>query len=164
LHLRKAIAVVAAGLTCLTGLPAATTQPKKPVPPKTAPHKTAPHKTAPTGSQKTAAVSAPKKTASARRTSHKPAARATQKTPVHATQKAPARSAWHPGQTAPTPDRYKEIQEALAKKGYLHGEADGVWNQDSADALCRFQQDQNLQANGKLDSLSIIALGLGPKH
>ncbi len=81
-----------------------------------------------------------------------------------ATKKSPARAAWHPGQTAPTPDRYKEIQEALAKKGYLHGEATGVWNADSADALRRFQQDQNLSASGKLDSLSLIALGLGPKY
>lgn len=96
------------------------------------------------------------------------------KTPVHTahtapskrgvTKKSPARTAWHPGQTAPTPDRYKEIQEALAKKGYLHGDATGVWNADSADALRRFQQDQNLSASGKLDSLSLIALGLGPKY
>ena len=83
---------------------------------------------------------------------------------AHPAHKAPARSAWRPGQTAPTPGRYKEIQEALAKKGYLHAEASGVWNQDSAEALRRFQQDQNLQASGKLDSLSIIALGLGPKY
>jgi peptidoglycan hydrolase-like protein with peptidoglycan-binding domain len=94
---------------------------------------------------------AAKTTARARRTQRKPVAR-------------PTRSTWHAGQTAPTPDRYKEIQGALAQKGYLHGEATGVWNQDSADALRRFQQDQNLQASGKLDSLSIIALGLGPKH
>jgi peptidoglycan hydrolase-like protein with peptidoglycan-binding domain len=83
---------------------------------------------------------------------------------VHQTPARPAPAKWRPGQTAPTPDRYKEIQEALAKKGYLHGEASGVWNEDSSDALRRFQQDQNLQASGKLDSLSIIALGLGPKY
>jgi peptidoglycan hydrolase-like protein with peptidoglycan-binding domain len=65
---------------------------------------------------------------------------------------------------APTPDRYKEIQDALAKKGYLHGDATGAWDQESADALRRFQQDQNLQPSGKLNSLSLIALGLGPKH
>jgi peptidoglycan hydrolase-like protein with peptidoglycan-binding domain len=65
---------------------------------------------------------------------------------------------------APTPDRYREIQDALAKKGYLHGEATGAWDQESADALRRFQQDQNLEPSGKLNSLSIIALGLGPKH
>jgi len=92
---------------------------------------------------------------------------AKRKPATHIAKKAPVRSApakWHPGQAAPTPERYKEIQEALAKKGYLHGEASGVWNEDSADALRRFQQDQNLQASGKLDSLSIIALGLGPKY
>jgi peptidoglycan hydrolase-like protein with peptidoglycan-binding domain len=72
--------------------------------------------------------------------------------------------AWRTGQTQPTSERYKELQEALAKKGYLHGEPTGVWDQSSADALRRFQQDQNLQASGKLDSLSIIALGLGPKY
>jgi len=64
----------------------------------------------------------------------------------------------------PTPDRYKEIQEALAKRGYLHEDPNGVWDQTSVDALRRFQHDQNLQASGKLDSLSIIALGLGPKY
>lgn len=82
-----------------------------------------------------------------------------------ASKKSTARAAVRPrGQAVPTPDRYKEIQDALAKKGYLHGDPTGVWDQNSADALRRFQQDQNLQASGKLDSLSIIALGLGPKH
>ena len=74
------------------------------------------------------------------------------------------RSTWRAGQAAPTAERYKQIQEALAKKGYLQGEPTGKWDQDSADALRRFQQDQNLQASGKLDSLSIIALGLGPQR
>jgi murein L,D-transpeptidase YcbB/YkuD len=106
-----------------------------------------------------AATTPPKKKPAYRKTAHKPAAHT-----AHAVKKAPVRSAWHPGQTAPTPERYKEIQEALARKGYLHGEASGVWNPDSEDALRRFQQDQNLQASGKLDSLSIIALGLGPKY
>jgi peptidoglycan hydrolase-like protein with peptidoglycan-binding domain len=64
----------------------------------------------------------------------------------------------------PTPERYKEIQEALAKKGYLRQEPSGAWDEQSADALRRFQQDQNLDPTGKLDSLSIIALGLGPKY
>jgi peptidoglycan hydrolase-like protein with peptidoglycan-binding domain len=71
---------------------------------------------------------------------------------------------WRRGQMQPTPERYKEIQEALAKKGYLHGDPTGVWDQQSADALRRFQQDQNLDPSGKLNSLSIIALGLGPKY
>jgi hypothetical protein len=150
----KLIAVLAAGLTC--SALAATTAPKKKITPrkvsaaskapvhKAAVHKAPVHKAAvhKAGVRKAAANRAP---------AHKSAAGAT-------------RPAWHAGQTEPTPDRYKEIQGALAQKGYLHTEATGVWSQDSVDALRRFQQDQNLQASGKLDSLSIIALGLGPKH
>lgn len=67
-------------------------------------------------------------------------------------------------QQAPTPDRYKEIQQALASKGYFKGEANGQWGADSADALKRFQSDQNLMPDGKINSLSLIALGLGPKR
>ncbi len=67
-------------------------------------------------------------------------------------------------QQAPTADRYKEIQQALAAKGYLHGEPSGQWGAESADALKRFQADQNLMPDGKINSLSLIALGLGPKR
>ena len=67
-------------------------------------------------------------------------------------------------QQAPTPDRYREIQQALISKGYLQGEPTGVWGPDSADALKRFQTDQNLTADGKIGALSLIALGLGPKR
>jgi polyisoprenoid-binding protein YceI len=63
----------------------------------------------------------------------------------------------------PTPDRYREIQGALASKGYLKPEdATGTWNQTSADAMKKFQAEQNLDSNGKINSLSLIALGLGP--
>ena len=74
--------------------------------------------------------------------------------------RAPARAR----QTQPTPERYKEIQQALASKGYLKSEPTGSWNQESSDAMRRFQQDQNINASGKIDSLSLIALGLGPKR
>jgi peptidoglycan hydrolase-like protein with peptidoglycan-binding domain len=67
-------------------------------------------------------------------------------------------------QQAPTTDRYKEIQHALAGKGYLHGEPNGEWGVESTDALKRFQADQNLTPDGKLNSLSLIAMGLGPKR
>ncbi len=137
----KLIAVVAAGLTC--SVLAATTAPKR----KTTPRKASAVSKAPVH----AASKAPHKAAVNKAAAHK--------APVRA-----SRPAWHAGQTEPTPDRYKEIQGALAQKGYLHTEATGVWSQDSVDALRRFQQDQNLQASGKLDSLSIIALGLGPRH
>jgi peptidoglycan hydrolase-like protein with peptidoglycan-binding domain len=61
-------------------------------------------------------------------------------------------------------DRYKEIQRALADRGYFHGEIDGIWGPDSMDAMKHFQTDQHLDADGKLDALSLIGLGLGPKR
>lgn len=80
--------------------------------------------------------------------------------------KGPAqRTTWRNRQLTPTPDRYKQIQEALSAKGYLPAEqANGQWNDASAAALKKFQADQNLEANGKINSLSLIALGLGPKR
>lgn len=77
----------------------------------------------------------------------------------------PAVQSWRTTQRSPTPERYKEIQEALATKGYLEpGSSSGVWDTSSVAALKKFQQDQNLEPSGKLDSLSLIALGLGPKR
>lgn len=66
-------------------------------------------------------------------------------------------------QQQPSPDRYREIQQALIDRGYLRQEATGQWDDNSTNALNRFKQDQNLKVDGKLDSLSLIALGLGPK-
>lgn len=80
------------------------------------------------------------------------------------TAKRPA-TTWRNRQTVPTSARYKEIQEALAAKGYLQPEnATGVWTQTSIDALKRFQADQKITSTGKINSLSLIALGLGPKR
>jgi hypothetical protein len=81
----------------------------------------------------------------------------TGKKPVAA---APRRSS----QQQPTPDRYKEIQQALADRGYFSGAPDGTWGPESAEAMKRFQRDQNLTEDGKIGSLSLIALGLGPKR
>ncbi len=67
-------------------------------------------------------------------------------------------------QNHPAPERYREIQQALADKGYYRSEVNGQWGADSVEAMRRFQQDQNLDPNGKLDSLTLIALGLGPKR
>jgi Putative peptidoglycan binding domain len=66
-------------------------------------------------------------------------------------------------QQAPTADRYREIQDALAAKGYLKTPPTGVWDKDSIDAMTRFQQDQKLEPTGKLTARSLGALGLGPK-
>jgi hypothetical protein len=64
----------------------------------------------------------------------------------------------------PEPERLKEIQKALADKGYFKGEPTGEWNADSVTALKQFQTDRNLTADGKISALSLIGLGLGPKH
>ena len=70
---------------------------------------------------------------------------------------------WRNRQMSPTPERYREIQGALASKGFLKPEdATGAWNQTSADAMKKFQTEQNLDSTGKINSLSLIALGLGP--
>ena len=70
---------------------------------------------------------------------------------------------WRNRQMSPTPDRYRQIQGALASKGFLKPEdATGTWNQTSADAMKKFQTEQNLDSTGKINSLSLIALGLGP--
>jgi hypothetical protein len=72
---------------------------------------------------------------------------------------------WRNRQMAPSPQRYHEIQDALVAKGYLNSEdANGTWNQNSVDALKKFQSEQSLDASGKINSLSLIALGLGPKR
>ncbi len=71
---------------------------------------------------------------------------------------------WRRGQQEPTPERYREIQQSLIDRGYLQAPVPEKWGTESVDALKRFQQDQKLEASGKLDSLSIIALGLGPKR
>jgi peptidoglycan hydrolase-like protein with peptidoglycan-binding domain len=67
-------------------------------------------------------------------------------------------------QSAPTPERYKEIQQALADKGFYKGEVNGQWGPDSVQALKQFQEDQKLLVDGKIGALSLIALGLGPRR
>jgi len=72
---------------------------------------------------------------------------------------------WRNRQSAPSADRYREIQGALAERGYLKPEeATGSWNQASVDALKKFQSEQNVDSSGKINSLSLIALGLGPRR
>ncbi len=66
-----------------------------------------------------------------------------------------------PKQKAPTPDRIKEIQSALARDGYYDGEPNGKWDSRTAQAMERFQQDHGLPPTGKLDALSLQRLGLG---
>jgi peptidoglycan hydrolase-like protein with peptidoglycan-binding domain len=86
---------------------------------------------------------------------------ATKRTPVT---KRPVAVVAHHSPQQPAPERLKEIQQALASKGYFESEPDGNWGTASVVALKHFQHDQNLQEDGKIGSLSLIALGLGPKR
>ena len=154
--------------------PQSTTKAPAKTPAKAAPKtavKTAP-KTAPT----TAAKQPQRTTAKAQAPVRRPAAQSrTATNHGYSTARRPVRTAsggrrvqppvrsWRTTQRLPSSDRYKEIQEALVAKGYPVN-ADGTWGNDSVEALKKFQKNQNLEASGKLNSLSLIALGLGPKR
>jgi peptidoglycan hydrolase-like protein with peptidoglycan-binding domain len=64
-------------------------------------------------------------------------------------------------QKAPTPDRITEIQSALARGGYYQGDPNGKWDANTVAAMQKFQSSNGLEANGKLDALSLQKLGLG---
>jgi hypothetical protein len=111
--------------------------------PKSAPPKTAAKKSTPTKSAATKNSSS-KKTPSKSRTSRRAPRRVTQ--------------------AEPSPDRYREIQQALKDRGHLQKEPDGKWDAESIAALNKFKKEQSLSADGKIDSRSLIGLGLGPKR
>lgn len=139
--------------------------------PKKAPARKTAARKKPSPAKKSAAVSSAKKGVSTTRngagmaSSRKPGT--TSRTASSRARMTPAKRGvtWRNRQTSPSPDRYREIQGALAAKGFLKPEdATGTWNQTSSDALKKFQAEQNLESSGKIDSLSLIALGLGPHH
>jgi len=69
-------------------------------------------------------------------------------------------------QQQPEPERIRDIQQALSNRGYPL-EVNGAWDASTVEALKKFQTDQkieNLSGKGKLDSMTLIALGLGPKR
>lgn len=67
-------------------------------------------------------------------------------------------------QQQPTSDRYREIQQALIDKGFLEGEPSGQWDATTVAAFKKFELSQNLRDDGKIDSMALIALGLGPSR
>ena len=128
---------------------------------------TAPSRTAPAAKKPATAVV--RKTSTVSRTqsavAKKPVGSTTSATAKRTTKAPIVRTTWRNRQAAPTADRYREIQEALVARGYLASEdATGSWGAASSDAMKRFQADQTLESTGKIDSLSLIALGLGPRH
>jgi peptidoglycan hydrolase-like protein with peptidoglycan-binding domain len=68
------------------------------------------------------------------------------------------------GQKAIQGDRAREIQTALIREGYLKGQPSGVWDQQTKDAMTRYQADHGWQTKTLPDSRALIQLGLGPNH
>lgn len=64
-------------------------------------------------------------------------------------------------QKAPTPDRIREIQSALAGEGAYTHEPNGKWDAATVEAMKRFQAAHGLNPSGKLDALTLQKLGLG---
>ena len=128
------------------------TAPAKKAPAKSTASKAPARKGATTAKKTTVASKSKGKTTTARRSSR------------YGSRKTAAAPSRPRGQIVPTPERYKEIQQALVERGFMSSEPTGVWGTDSAQALKNFQQNQKIQPTGKLDSMTIIALGLGPKR
>lgn len=152
------------GQTAADGTTAAKKAPSKGIQAKSPPAKSAKQTGAKPAPAKSSANS---KTAVAASKGNVSATVAKTATRTAASQKSTARRTPAPryhAQEQPTPARYREIQQALADRGYFQGAPDGVWGTESVEALKRFQTDQNLDADGKVGALSLIALGLGPKR
>jgi len=64
-------------------------------------------------------------------------------------------------QKAPTPERIREIQAALARDGSYPGQPSGKWDATTVEAMKRFQSSHGLTPTGKLDALTLQKLGLG---
>jgi hypothetical protein len=68
----------------------------------------------------------------------------------------------HHGQQKVDARRTQQIQEALIHSHYLEGDASGVWNAKTEDALRRYQAANGWQTKVVPDSRALIKLGLGP--
>ena len=68
------------------------------------------------------------------------------------------------GQQKIDSERARSIQEALIREHYLTGEPSSTWNQESEDAMRRYQGDHGWQTKEVPDSRALIKLGLGPSH
>src|SRR3984885_4693005 len=68
------------------------------------------------------------------------------------------------GQQKIDSQRALEIQEALIREHYLTGKPAGVWNDETQQAMQRYQSDNNWQSKTTPDARALIKLGLGPDH
>ena len=54
----------------------------------------------------------------------------------------------------------RQIQQALNKKGFHAGNADGTWGEETRQAVQNFQKAQGIKQTGQLDDKTVSALGV----
>jgi peptidoglycan hydrolase-like protein with peptidoglycan-binding domain len=62
----------------------------------------------------------------------------------------------------PNPERIQEIQQALVQAGYLKEEPNGRWDDQTREAMRRYQVDHGFPVTGLPEAKSLMKLGLGP--
>jgi hypothetical protein len=62
----------------------------------------------------------------------------------------------------PEPERIQEIQQALVQAGYLNAQPNGRWDDQTREAMRRYQADHGFPATGLPEAKSLMKLGLGP--
>lgn len=100
--------------------------------------------------------------AKSHKTKHKHAATATKGKSAHHGKAARKGKAAKRGQQAIQSDRAREIQSALIREHYMNGEPTGTFDQQTREALVKYQGDHGWQTKVVPDSRALIKLGLGP--
>ena len=62
----------------------------------------------------------------------------------------------------PEPERIEEIQQALIQAGYLNAQPNGRWDDQTREAMRRYQADHGFPTTGLPEAKSLMKLGLGP--
>ncbi len=57
-------------------------------------------------------------------------------------------------------DQVKQIQQALDQKGFSTKHVDGIWGPETASALRKFQEKNDIQAKGELNQQTFAQLGV----
>ena len=65
-------------------------------------------------------------------------------------------------QLHPAPERIQQIQQALVQAHYLNEEPNGRWDDQTREAMRRYQTDQGFPETGLPEAKSLMKLGLGP--
>jgi hypothetical protein len=76
---------------------------------------------------------------------------------------APTAPAPAPRASGIPPERVMEIQNALLKVGYYQGEANGIYDENTKQAMKQYQQANNLQASGMPSAHALKKLGVAKR-